>query len=71
MSEGSRHARVTGAERSRFELAPDEAARWASRFGVAEDQITHDFVISHLLAAIALLADKTVFYGARLFRTHS
>ncbi|MCL1841990.1 MAG: nucleotidyl transferase AbiEii/AbiGii toxin family protein [Propionibacteriaceae bacterium] len=30
---------------------------------MAEDQIRHDFVISHLLAAIARHADRVVFFG--------
>jgi predicted nucleotidyltransferase component of viral defense system len=63
MAENPRRARVTGTGRSAFDLAPDEAARWTARFGAAEDQIRHDFVISHLLAAIAPVADKVVFYG--------
>ncbi|MCL2653508.1 MAG: nucleotidyl transferase AbiEii/AbiGii toxin family protein, partial [Propionibacteriaceae bacterium] len=63
MAEDSRRARIAGAGRSPFDLDPDEAARWAARFGVAEDQIRHDFVISHLLAAISPLANNVVFYG--------
>jgi len=63
MPEPSRRARVRGVPRSAFELTPEDAAVWADRFGVAEDQIRHDFVISHLLAAIARHADRVVFFG--------
>lgn len=63
VTENPRHARVNGAARSAYELTMDEVAQWASHFGVAEDQIRHDFVISHLLAAVAKCGDKVVFYG--------
>jgi len=40
-----------------------ERDQWAQRFGVAPDQIDHDHIISHLLTAISLHADRFVFYG--------
>lgn len=61
----SRHgrARITGVPASSAVLDHDERHRWAQHFGVADAQIDHDFVISHLLVAVSEHADKVVFYG--------
>lgn len=64
MSDRPRRSRVQGLPASSpFELTTAEAAEWAGRFGVAEAQVRHDHVLSHLLAALACHADALVFYG--------
>lgn len=49
--------------RNGFELTEADAAAQQDHFGVARDQIEHDFAISHVLTAVAQLADQVVFYG--------
>lgn len=51
---------VTG---SPYELSEADAVAQEEHFGVARDQIVHDFVISHVLAVLEPLADRFVFYG--------
>jgi hypothetical protein len=46
-----------------WDLTEADAAAQEAHFGVARDQIEHDFVISHVLNAIARHADRFVFYG--------
>lgn len=65
---GSRRSRIRRAQLSArqvasFELTEIDAASQQDHFGVARDQIEHDFVISHILAAIAQVSDHVVFYG--------
>jgi len=45
------------------ELGQEERARWSQHFGVAAEQIDHDFIISHLLVAIRAQAHQFIFYG--------
>jgi len=47
-----------------FALTTRDLARWQTRFGVAPDQIRHDYVISRVLEAIAPCADAFVFVGS-------
>ncbi len=76
MGDDSRHpeggrgrwARYTRAERqtdpgSPFTLSETDTVVQQEHFGVARDQIEHDFVISHVLAALAARANQFVFYG--------
>ena len=64
MNDRPRRSRVQGLPTaSLFELTTAEAAEWAARFGVAEAQVRHDHVLSHLLAVLARHADALVFYG--------
>ena len=64
MSERPHRSRVQGIPAtSPFELTTAEAGEWAGRFGVAEAQVRHDHVLSHLLTALAPHADALVFYG--------
>ena len=66
MSDGmpmSRHARVSSTTEPAVLLNHAERDKWATRFGVAPDQIDHDHVISHLLAALATHASQFTFYG--------
>ncbi len=52
-------------------LEPDELADTAAAFGVAEDQVRRDHLISHLLFALAQLKLPVVFFGGTaLARTH-
>ena len=53
-------------------LDPAEAAAVADMFGVADEQVRRDHLISHLLAALARhLPDAVVFFGGTaLARTH-
>lgn len=52
-------------------LLPADLDRVASRFGVAEDQVRRDHLISHVLAALADLVPEIVFFGGTaLARTH-
>lgn len=48
---------------SPFELSEADAAAQEEHFGVARDQIEHDFVISHVLSVLAPHADRFIFYG--------
>jgi len=63
-----RWARYTRAEAQvglgpRYVVSEADAAAQQAHFGVARDQIKHDFVISHVLDALAPHADQFVFYG--------
>ncbi|QIK73392.1 nucleotidyl transferase AbiEii/AbiGii toxin family protein [Propioniciclava coleopterorum] len=59
------------AARSAYTLDEADAAAQQAHFGVARDQVEHDFVLSHLLAALAPHADRFVFFGGTaLSRTH-
>jgi hypothetical protein len=53
-------------------LDPIEAAAVAAQFGVADEQVQRDHLISHLLAVIARdFGDRVVFFGGTaLARTH-
>jgi hypothetical protein len=53
-------------------LDPDEAATVAEQFGVSDEQVRRDHLISHLLAVLGdRLADRVVFFGGTaLARTH-
>lgn len=53
-------------------LGRKELARWAATFGVADEQVRRDHVISHILGAVATMAaGDVVFYGGTaLARTH-
>jgi hypothetical protein len=52
-------------------LEPDALADMAAAFGVAEDQVRRDHLISHLLFALAQLKLPVVFFGGTtLARTH-
>ena len=44
-------------------LSDADARRQMEHYGVPRESIEHDFVISHVLAAIAPLRDQFVFYG--------
>lgn len=44
-------------------LDPQELSRTASAFGVAEEQVRRDHLISHILAALASLEAPVVFFG--------
>ena len=46
-----------------YDLTEADAVAQEKHFGVARDQIEHDFVISHVLAVLAPHADKFIFYG--------
>lgn len=48
---------------SRYVLSEADAVALQAHFGVARDQIEHDFVISHVLDALAPHAEEFVFYG--------
>ncbi|MCL2464354.1 MAG: nucleotidyl transferase AbiEii/AbiGii toxin family protein [Micrococcales bacterium] len=55
-------------------LSAAETTHWGERFGVAEDQVRHDFLLSHVLTAIAASRANVVFYGgtalSRTFLPH-
>jgi hypothetical protein len=52
-------------------LEPDELADVAAAFGVADEQVRRDHLISHILAAVAPLNLAFVFFGGTaLGRTH-
>jgi hypothetical protein len=53
-------------------LRRDEVARWGATFGVADEQVRRDHLISHVLASLAALDGAgIVFYGGTaLARTH-
>lgn len=52
-------------------LEQDELAAVADRFGVAEDQVRRDHLISHVLAALPKIAPDVLFVGGTaLARTH-
>lgn len=53
-------------------LRRGELARWAAAFGVADEQVRRDHLISHILGALAALdGPGLVFYGGTaLARTH-
>lgn len=52
-------------------LEQDELAAVAHRFGVAEDQVRRDHLISHVLAALPKIAPDVLFVGGTaLARTH-
>jgi hypothetical protein len=53
-------------------LRRDELAHWARTFGVADEQVRRDHLISHILIAVATLdGPGIVFYGGTaLARTH-
>ena len=53
-------------------LQPDDLARTMARFGVAEQQVRRDHVISHILAALSDdHRDELIFFGGTaLSRTH-
>ncbi|HWL37147.1 MAG TPA: nucleotidyl transferase AbiEii/AbiGii toxin family protein [Frankiaceae bacterium] len=52
-------------------LDPRELREVAERFGVAEDQVRRDHLVSHVLAAVSRLAPAAVFFGGTaLARTH-
>jgi hypothetical protein len=53
-------------------LGRSELAHWTTVFGVADEQVRRDHVISHVLAALSSLEDEgMVFYGGTaLARTH-
>lgn len=53
----------TSGRRTSFKLSEADAAAQQDRFGVAREQIEHDFVISHMLTAISQHADRVIFYG--------
>ncbi len=44
-------------------LTEVDAETWMNHFGVGEDQVRHDFVISRILQELASHADLFVFYG--------
>lgn len=46
-----------------WDLTEADATKQEAHFGVARDQIEHDFVISHVLKVLAPHADRFVFYG--------
>jgi Nucleotidyl transferase AbiEii toxin, Type IV TA system len=54
-------------------LSPDDQAAVAEKFGVAVSQVRRDHLISHLLAALTVLAaDQVVFFGGTaLSRTYA
>ncbi len=56
-------ARVAPATNSSLSLDHRERDAWAARFGVAPDQIDHDYAISHVLVALSSQLDKITFYG--------
>lgn len=53
-------------------LRRDELAAWAATFGVADEQVRRDHLISHILAAMAALegAGLVFFGGTALARAH-
>lgn len=52
-------------------LDPIELRAVAERFGVGEDQVRRDHLISHVLAALPAVAPEAVFFGGTaLSRTH-
>lgn len=52
-------------------LLPSEAAQIARAFGVADEQVARDHLLSHLLGALARLRLPLVFFGGTaLARTH-
>jgi hypothetical protein len=53
-------------------LRRDELRHWAGIFGVADEQVRRDHMISHILVAVATLGGQgLVFYGGTaLARTH-
>lgn len=48
---------------SPFILSNEDLTTQQDRFGVVPDQIRHDFVISHVLAALAPHAASFIFFG--------
>lgn len=58
---GSRVARTEPG--SIFELSSADASVQQQHFGATLEQIRHDFVISHVLAALAPVSDRFIFYG--------
>lgn len=48
---------------SPYVLSAADAAAQEAHFGVARDQIEHDFIVSHVLNALAPHAEQFVFYG--------
>lgn len=52
-------------------LSRHDLRRFAERFGVPDDQIVRDHLISHVLAALPALGDRMTFFGGTaLCRTH-
>jgi predicted nucleotidyltransferase component of viral defense system len=53
-------------------LRREELVRWAATFGVADEQVRRDHLVSHVLAALSTFEDPgIVFYGGTaLARTH-
>jgi hypothetical protein len=52
-------------------LSGEELRAVAERFGVGEEQVRRDHLVSHLLAALPVLAPDVVFFGGTaLARTH-
>ena len=58
-----RQARVTSSSPTGLLLDPEERDQWANMFGVAPDQISHDYLISHILTALSIHKDRFIFYG--------
>lgn len=68
VSRKGRRARIHGREPiPQLGLTPDldeaEAQQQEAHFGVARDQVEHDFVISHVLSALSAHSDQFVFHG--------
>ena len=68
VSRKGRRARIHGREPiAQLGLTPDldeaEAQQQEAHFGVARDQVEHDFVISHVLSALSAHSDQFVFHG--------
>lgn len=51
-------------------ITANEIADWAGRLGVAEQQVRHDHLVSHLIAGLEEI-DRIVFFGGTaLSRTY-
>lgn len=46
-----------------FGLLASDLSRWMDEFGADEEQIRHDYAISHALAAMSAHSDRFIFFG--------
>lgn len=51
-------------------ITANEIADWAGRLGVAEQQVRHDHLVSHLIAGLEGIAHLVFFGGTALSRTY-
>ena len=51
-------------------ITANEVSEWAGRLGVAEQQVRHDHLVSHLIAGLEGIEDLVFFGGTALSRTY-